>query len=267
MKMKTLSINGVTLACVDEGAGVPILFVHGFPLSHAMWREQIAAFRGSHRVIVPDLRGFGASGVTEGIVTMEQFADDLAALLDALGVNEPVVLCGLSMGGYVAFPFVRKYRERLRGLILCDTRSIPDTTEGAEGRRKLAAMLIEKGARVAIDAMLPKLFAAATRERSPQIIDEVKQTISNTSPQGMGAALLGMAERPDSTPLLPGIDLPTLVLVGAEDGISPPEEMRRIADSIPGATFVEIAGAGHMAPLENPEPANKAIASFLKSLS
>jgi pimeloyl-ACP methyl ester carboxylesterase len=231
-----------------------------------MWRSQIDAFRDTHRVIAPDLRGFGQSAVTEGTVTMEQFADDLAALLDALGVKEPVVLCGLSMGGYVAFQFFRKYRSRVRGLILCDTRAIPDTPEGAAGRRKLAATLVEKGSRAAFEAMQPKLFAAATPERRPTVVDEVRQMILNTSPQGMAAALRGMAERPDSTRLLPAIDVPTLVMVGDEDRISPPDEMRQIAAAIPSAWFVEVSDAGHMAPMENPAAVNAAMTQFLKTV-
>jgi pimeloyl-ACP methyl ester carboxylesterase len=264
--MKTLHVNGIALRTIDEGAGTPVLFVHGFPLSHSMWRAQIDLLRDKYRAIVPDLRGFGQSSVTAGTVTMEQFADDLAELLDTLGVKQPVVLCGLSMGGYIAFQFVKKYRSRLRGLVLCDTRSIPDSADGAAGRRKLAATLLEKGAQAALDAMQPKLFAAATPERMPAVVEEVRQMILATSPQGMSAALLGMAERPDSSPVLPTIDVPTLVLAGAEDRISPPDEMRQIAGAIPGARFVEIPQSGHLAPMENPAAVNAALQEFLTAV-
>jgi 3-oxoadipate enol-lactonase len=203
--MKNVAVNGVTLATHDEGTGSPILFVHGFPLSHSMWQPQIFAFAGDHRVIAPDLRGFGRSDVTEGTVTMEQHADDLADLLDELNVDEPVVLCGLSMGGYVAWQFQQKYRERLRGLILCDTRATADTPEGVENRKRLAKMVVENGSEAVASVMLPNLFSPKTGDRDPAVIDELRAIIVATSPQGIAAASLGMAERPDVTPLLPGI--------------------------------------------------------------
>ena len=163
--MKKVTVNGVTLAVHDEGTGPPILFVHGFPLSHSMWRHQLEAFAGDHRVIAPDLRGFGESDVTEGTVTMEQHADDLVALLDELNVKEPVVLCGLSMGGYIAWQFQQKYPERLRALILCDTRTIADPPDGVENRKRLAKMVVENGSAAVASAMLPNLFSPVTGDR------------------------------------------------------------------------------------------------------
>ena len=148
----------VELAVVERGTGMPLLLVHGFPLDHSMWNAQIEALGRQWRAIAPDLRGFGASQVTPGTGSMEQMADDLAALLDTLQVTEPVVLIGLSMGGYVAFQFLRRHAHRLRALVLCDTRAVPDTAEGAAGRHKLAAQVLEQGAAPVADAMLPKLF-------------------------------------------------------------------------------------------------------------
>jgi len=265
--MKKVTVNGITLAVHDEGNGPPILFVHGFPLSHSMWQPQIFTFAGDHRVIAPDLRGFGDSDVTEGTVTMEQHADDLAALLDELNVDEPVILCGLSMGGYIAWQFQQKFPERLRALILCDTRAIADTPEGVENRKRLANMVIENGSAAVALAMLPNLFSPATGERDQSVIDELRQTIAATSPQGIAAASLGMAERPDVTPLLPSIETPTLLIVGEDDGISTPEEMKTIADAIPNARLEVIPEAGHMSPLENPKSVNAAIREFLRSLT
>jgi len=264
--MKNVAVNGVTLATHDEGTGSPILFVHGFPLSHSMWQPQIFAFAGDHRVIAPDLRGFGRSDVTEGTVTMEQHADDLADLLDELNVDEPVVLCGLSMGGYVAWQFQQKYRERLRGLILCDTRATADTPEGVENRKRLARMVVENGSEAVASVMLPNLFSPKTGDRDPAVIDDLRATIVATSPQGMAAASLGMADRPDVTPLLPSITTPSLLIVGEDDGISPPAEMRGIAAAMPNARFVEITEAGHMSNLENPALVNQVIREFLQSL-
>lgn len=264
--MKKVTVNGITLAVHDEGNGPPILFVHGFPLSHSMWRPQIFTFAGDHRVIAPDLRGFGESDVTEGTVTMEQHADDLAALLDELNVDEPVVLGGLSMGGYIAWQFQQKYSERLRAIILCDTRAIADTLDGVENRKRLAKMVIENGSAAVASAMLPNLFSPATGDRNQTVIDELRQTIAATSPEGIAAASLGMAERPDVTSLLPSIETPTLLIVGEDDGISTPEEMKTIADAMPNARLEVISEAGHMSPLESPKLVNTAIREFLQSL-
>lgn len=265
--MKNVTVNGITLAVHDEGSGSPILFVHGFPLSHSMWRAQLEAFESDHRVIAPDLRGFGQSDVTDGTVTMEQHADDLVALLDELNVDEPVVFCGLSMGGYIAWQFQQKYPERLRALILCDTRAIADTPEGVENRKRLAKMVIENGSAAVASVMLPNLFSPATGDRNQSAIVELRQTIEATSPQGIAAASLGMAERPDVTSILPTIETPSLLVVGADDGISPPEEIRSIAAAMPNAAVFEVPNAGHMSPLENPVAVNLVIQQFLENLS
>ncbi|MGD9720615.1 MAG: alpha/beta fold hydrolase [Pirellulales bacterium] len=253
----------VELFVVERGSGMPIVLVHGFPLDHSMWDAQLDPLAEQWRVIAPDLRGFGNSSVTSGTVTMEQMADDLAALLDALDVREPVVLVGLSMGGYVAFQFWRKYAARLRALVLCDTRAIADTPEGAEGRHKLAQRVLTEGTVVAADAMLPKLFGPQTPARDPQAIPAVRQSILRNPPEGMAAALRGMAARPNVTAQLPQIALPTLVLVGQDDAISTVDEMRGIAQAIAGSEFVVIPRSGHMTPVENPAAFNEAIEQFL----
>jgi len=188
------------------------------------------------------------------------------ALLDELNVNEPIVLCGLSMGGYIAWQFQQQYSERLRALILCDTRAIADTPEGVENRKRLAKMVVENGSAAVASAMLPNLFSPVTSDRQQASIDELRETISATSPQGIAAASLGMAERPDATPLLPNIETPSLLIVGEDDGISTPKEMQTIADAMPNARLEVIPEAGHMSPLENPESVNTAIREFLQSL-
>lgn len=261
--MKRVSANGIEMNVFDEGDGLPILFVHGFPLDHQMWREQLAGLSNDFRLIAPDLRGFGQTTVTEGSVTMETHADDLAALLDALSVDEKIVLCGLSMGSYVAWQFQRKYGDRLRGLILCDTRAIADSPEAVENRRKLAATVLEHGTEPVAAAMMPNLFAEASTEKRREAIELTRQTLIANSPAGIAAASLGMAERPDVTADLPGIETPALLIVGEDDRISTVEEMRGIAEAMPNAEFVVIPEAGHMSPLENPEPANLAIREFV----
>jgi pimeloyl-ACP methyl ester carboxylesterase len=240
--------------------------MHGFPLDHTMWEAQIETLSGQWRVIAPDLRGFGQSGVTEGTVTMAQLADDVAALVDALEIREPIVLCGLSMGGYVALAFWKRHAARLRGLILCDTRAAPDSPEAASARRQTADRVLREGMQVLADSMLPRLVGPETHTSQPQIAERLRATILACDPRGAAAAALGMAERPDFTAELGGIRCPTLIVVGAADVISPREEMASMAERIPACRFVSIAGAGHMTPMECPAQLNAALAGFLADL-
>lgn len=265
--MPSLKINGIRLNLIDEGAGPPLVFLHGFPLDHSMWDGQRREFRSSHRVILPDLRGLGRSEVSPVPVTMDLFADDVAALLDNLGIAEPVILCGLSMGGCIAFAFVRRHAQRLRGLILCDCRAVADTAEMVANRRRLAEKVLSDGPTAAAEAMLPRLFGPTTNEKQPQVVDAVRNVILASSSRGIAAAQLSLADRPDSTPTLPEIKVPTLIVVGEHDVISPPAEMQGIAAAIPGATAVVIPGAGHMAPLEKPDDVNRAIREWMQSLA
>ena len=264
--MKRVFARELEFSVVDQGQGSPLLFVHGFPLSHALWNAQIPVFAGQHRVIVPDLRGFGSSVDTDGTVTMEDFADDLAAILDFLEVREPVVLCGLSMGGYIALQFVRKYQRRLRGLVLCDTRASADVPEVVENRLKIAKLVIESGAQPVAELMLPKALSSKTFADRLEVVEAVRSMMISSDPTGVAAASRGMAVRPDMTALLPSIDLPTLVVVGADDALTPVEEMRRMAQAIPRSQFKVVPEAGHLPPLENPVVFNAALAEFLEKL-
>lgn len=256
-------VRDVHLHVVERGSGPPLLLVHGFPLDHAMWAAQLEDLSRDARVIAPDLRGFGASDSGGDVVLMEDFADDLAALLDVLGIAEPVVFCGLSMGGYIAWQFVRRHRARLRGLVLCDTRAAADAPVAAEARRVNAERVLREGAGFLADAMLEKLVAAETRQRRPDLVAALRRTVLAASPQGLAAALRGMAARPDASPWLPQMELPALVVCGSEDALSSVEEMRGLANRLPQARFVEIAGAGHLSPLEQPPAVNAAVRSFL----
>lgn len=251
-----------------------LLLVHGFPLDHSMWEAQIEAFAKRYRVVAVDLRGFGQSSGIVGrgsvgrMVEMEQFADDLAALLDSLEIKEPIFLAGHSMGGYVAFQFALKWPRRLRGLILCDTKAMNDTPEMATARRGTAKRILYNGPAELVEAMMPRLFAASpvaksTLDQRPQLVDSLRGVMMGTDRRAIAAAALGMARRPDVRPLLHRIKCPTLVVVGSHDVISPVDEMREIADGIPGSQFVEIAGGGHMSSLEKPEEFNAAVLKFM----
>lgn len=264
--MKTLHVNDVELAVHDEGAGRPVVLVHGFPLDHSIWEGQIAELARHRRVIAPDLRGFGASETSPGTVTIEQFADDLDVMLGALGVNEPIVLAGLSMGGYVAFQFWEKYRAWLRGLVLCDTRSAADTPEAAAGRLEAADRVDREGPQVLADAMLPRMFAPETHQSRGDLVERLRRMILSGNALGLAAAGRGLAARPDYTSWLPHIDCPTLLVVGKQDAISTPAEMGAMAAAIPRARLVEIENAGHMAPLEKPAEVSAAVLDFLAAL-
>lgn len=269
--MKTATLTSTEMTYVDRGSGLPVLLVHGFPLDHTMWSAQIDALADGVRVIAPDLRGFGRTPLgqvdpSRGI-SMQQYADELAELLDALAIREPIVLAGFSMGGYVAWQFVRRHANRLRALVLSDTRAAADTEEAREGRMKMAQHVAEWGSARVAEMMGPKLLAPRTFETKPAVVQAVRRVVEQTSPAAIAAAQRGMAARPDSTDLLPKIGVPTLVIVGAHDAISTRSEMESIARAIPGAHLAVIPGAGHMAPMENPAGVNEALARFLESLS
>jgi pimeloyl-ACP methyl ester carboxylesterase len=255
-------INGITLHYHDQGAGIPVLLVHAFPMNHALWQPQLDTLIGEARLIAPDLRGFGASEVPNGPYTMETFADDLAALLDQLQI-ERVVLAGVSMGGYIAFAFWRRYASRVRALVLSDTRASADTDEARTARESNAQLAETQGARVIADMMLPNLLSATA---TSEVQNRVRDIIVGNQPYGIASALRGMALRPDSSDLLPAINVPTLLLVGSEDGLTSPDEMRSLEQRIAGSRLVEVPGAGHLPNFENPDAFNAALREFLRGL-
>jgi 3-oxoadipate enol-lactonase len=268
--MHQIAVPNGTIGVFAQGRGEPVLFVHGFPLAHEMWNSQTAAFAKNYRVIAPDLRGFGESKLTGATaataLTMETFADDLHVLLHAVFVDRPVVLCGLSMGGYIAWQFFQKYRDRIKALILCDTKASADSPEQAAGRKKLAQEVLTLGAHAAVDVMLPRLVSPKTAERQPGVVSDLRKMILRNSPVSIAATLRGLAERPDCTQLLPSIDVPTLIICGEEDQISTSAEMKAMAQAIPGSQFVEVPDSGHMSPMENPDVVNATIDRFLKAI-
>lgn len=261
--LRQIDVNGVRVRVSDEGFGPPILFVHGFPLNYTMWQAQIDEFSKTHRVIAPDLRGFGGTDGVLYSVSMEQFADDLADLLDALAVEEPVTFCGLSMGGYIAWQFAQRHPARLAKLIVCDSRAAADSPEAAANRLKMADIVLKEGPEPVAWAMMPKLFAQCTSEHCPTAIAAVRQMVMTSNPVAIAAAHRGMAVRPDVTAWLPTLRLPTLILCGEHDAISPAAEMKTIAEAIPNARFALIPNAGHMAPMEQPEAVNDALRRFV----
>lgn len=259
-----------TLAHEEWGSGDPVVLLHGFPFHRGQWRALASQLRGNARVIAPDLRGFGASAFTDVVAgrawTMEQHAEDVAELLDALAIRGPVTLFGFSMGGYVALAFLRRHGARLGALGLINTRAVADTPEAAAGRSSLAANALVEGPGPVIDAMLPRLVAPGTLAQRPEVVASVRALMEVAPREGIAASLRGMALRADSRSLLPRIAVPTLVVVGEHDAISSPTEMAGIARAIPHANFKQIPAAGHMTTHEAPTELARASLEFLRSL-
>jgi 3-oxoadipate enol-lactonase len=257
-------VRGIEIAydVAGEEGGEPVLMLHGFPFNRSMWRAQVEALGESCRVVVPDLRGHGESEVVEGAATMEESARDVASLLDELKV-ESVSVVGLSMGGYVALAFYRLFPERVRALVLADTRSQADTDEARRAREETARRALEEGMGPIADTMLPKLLAPATLEREPEVVARVREMILKTKPEGAAAALRGMAVRRDQTDLLAEMSVPVLVLVGGEDAITPPSDAEAMSRRIEGSRLEIIEGAGHVSNVERPGQFNRALLNFL----
>jgi pimeloyl-ACP methyl ester carboxylesterase len=232
-----------------------------------MWKEQVAGVGSIYRLIMPDLRGHGASPAPEGVYTMDEMADDVIELLDILGLDAPVVIGGLSMGGYVALSLVARYPSRVRGLMLMDTRAGADSPEAAQKREEMAQTVIAAGnAGPVVESMVPRLFAKTTLKERAERVAVLREVMEQTTPRGIAGALRGMACRPDRSSDLANIAVPTLVLVGEEDVITPPAEAQALADAIAGSRLEVVSNSGHMAPYENPAIANPVILRFLEGL-
>jgi 3-oxoadipate enol-lactonase len=264
--VQRIMVHGVNLAVEVRGEGPAILFVHGYPLDRTIWRDQIEALDGFRR-IAPDLRGMGASDAPDLGYSIPIYAADLAALLDTLSVDE-VILCGLSMGGYVALEFVRQWRHRVRGLILMDTRADADGPDVRRARDAAAAQARERGSGVIADSMLPKVLAQATLTRKPEVAERVRTLMASTPVSGIVGALTAMRDRAGSEELLPSLaDLPTLVAVGETDVLTPPDQARELSNAIPNSRFAIIAGAGHLPPVEQPGATTELLRDFIRTLT
>ena len=259
-----VTVNGVSLALEDQGEGPPILFIHGYPLDKSLWQDQVKNLSPWRR-IAPDLRGLGDSDAPDLGYSMATYAADLAALLDALGVGQ-VVLCGLSMGGYVAFELLRSHRERVLGLVLISTRAEADSAEGRKARDQAAGVARERGAGAIAESMLPKMLSPGSQQ-DPDLVSRLRNTMARAPVPGIVGALTAMRERPDSTGLLGSLSgLPTLVIAGESDQLIPLADVTRMHDAIPGSVLKVIPGAGHVSPLEQPAAVTAALREFLVSL-
>jgi pimeloyl-ACP methyl ester carboxylesterase len=262
--MKRASIRGIEMAYDDVGSGPAVVLLHGYPFNRSMWREQVEALGDAYRVLTPDLRGLGETTVANE-ATIDEMAQDVASLLDQLGI-ERTVLGGLSMGGYVALSFYRRYPLRVRGLVLADTRPQADTDEARRNRREQAQTILREGMQSIADGFLTKVLAPETLTEQPDVVARVREMITSTDRQGAVAALQAMAARTDQTDLLPRILAPALILVGSEDKLTPPTDAELMHREIRGARLEIIEGAAHVSNIERPAEFNRALADFLQSL-
>ncbi len=265
--MNHLDLSTTKLAYVDSleeyaspKSDVTLLLVHGFPLSHKMWLPVVEQLQGECRMIVPDLRGYGESLPSQQPASLADYADDLADLTESISLSGPLVYVGFSMGGYIAWEFLKRTPGKLAGLALVDTRAGNDTEAARQTRHKMADKIGEWGTSRVAEIMRPNLFSEGTEEA---IVEETVKVIKATDPATIAASQRAMAARPDSTSLLSKITIPTQVIVGEADAISTAEEMQSIAEAIPGAEFSSIPNVGHMTPVENPSAVSEALLALV----
>lgn len=259
-------VHNISLWYDDVGPtdATPLLCIHGFPHDHRLWSPQRDALANTYRIITPDLRGFGASG-TSGPYSMDQFADDVAALLTELGITRAVI-CGLSMGGYIALALWRRHAHRIRGLILADTKASPDDDVTRTKRQHMIELALNAGAAAVADEQVTGMVGASTRLEHPELVGHVRDMLAAAPVEGIIGALEAMMVRPDSTPLLSTINVPTLCIVGDQDVIAPVKEMRAMCAAIPHGQLRVIDDAGHVSNVEQPDAFNDAIAQFIARL-
>ena len=245
-----------------EGPEDPVVLLHAFPLNRKMWAPQVEDLAGTRRIITPDYPGFGSSPRPYAQPDVRYYAEQVQELLDRLAL-ESVVLGGLSMGGYVAFACLTLFPERISALVLANTRPDPDSEDVKEMRRETARRVAEEGVEVLPKLQMERLLAPGTLENEEDVVETVRTMILESSPDGVVAALGAMRERPDSTNLLSKINVPTLVLGGAEDALSTPEVMGEMAGKIPNSRHLTLEGAGHLSNLEAPKEFNAALKDFL----
>ncbi|MGQ0568751.1 MAG: alpha/beta fold hydrolase [Armatimonadota bacterium] len=257
-----VEVSGIRLGYEIDGQGPALVLLHAFPLNRAMWRPQVAALRDRFTIITPDFRGFGESDIPSGALTMDDYAQDVLRLLDALGQTR-VMLGGCSIGGYVAFRVLARAADRISAVLIADSRAEPDTEEGRQRRHAAIKRIEADGPSVFLEEFASLLVGPTTKAQRPGVIAAVRQIIGSPDPRSLIAALSALATRPDSRPLLPSITAPTLVVVGEEDTVTPPASSEEMVGALPHARMITIPGAGHLANLEAPEAFNRATREFL----
>ncbi len=259
----SLPARGLTIAYDESGRGLPLVLVHAFPQDRGMWQPQLAGLSDSARVIAPDLPGFGESSPAP--FTIDSAADIVAEFITTLGIAKAVV-AGLSMGGYIAMALARRQAQKLAGLILADTRADPDDATARGNRDKAIALTREKGVAALFETMLPKVLSDLTRSTKPEVVAQVKSIAERQSVEGVTAALAALRDRPDANPALAEIKVPTLVIVGEFDAVTPPLAAANMSVQIPGSKLIHIPDAGHLSNVENPAAFTDAVRKFVKEV-
>jgi len=250
-----------------RGTGQPLVLLHPFPMDHRLWENQVVYFSSKYQVITPDLRGFGNSdGFGGEPPSIEKMADDLAALLDALQITEPIVLCGLSIGGYVALRFAQKYFSRLRALVICDSRAEADTDETKAGRDRMIKFASESTSAEIVEKVIAGLLGKTSLRTRPEIVERVREIGASQSRQAILDALVSLRNRPDATGWLADITIPTLLAFGEEDALAPSHVIQTLRAGLPNSTLVKLPKAGHFSALEQPELFNQALDDFLQKV-
>ncbi len=261
------SVNGHPFGYDEQGDGDALVFLHGFPHDRSLWTAQRRALASRVRVIVPDLRGFGES-TTRGPYSMDQYADDVVALLDVLGIEQAIV-CGLSMGGYVAMALWRRHAARVRALVLCDTKAPADTDAGRTARDEAIDLVRADGVAALADRQLAKMVGDTTHSQRPDVVASMRAMMSRQSPDGVIGALTALRDRPDSRETLASITVPTLILVGSEDVLTPLTEAQAMLERLPAQAdgrLEVITDAGHATCVERPAAVTFALHEFLATL-
>lgn len=264
----TATINGVPIHYVDTGSPseMPVIFVHGFPFSHEMWKGQLEVVSKVHRALAYDIRGHGQSFVGDGQYTIEGHVEDLIGLLDHLAISRTVIV-GLSMGGYITLRALERNPERFLAAVLCDTRSEADTNEGKIKRAQSMKSVKENGSEAFADEFVKAIFAPETFGTNPDAVAMIQTVIARTPPLSIAGTLLALASRTDTTPGLPDIHIPALILVGEFDSITPLSSARVLHQAIPGSDLHVIPSAAHMSNIENPDVFNEQLLIFLRKVS
>jgi len=245
------------------GKGPNVVLLHPFPSSHQFWSPLQEKLSAHHRLIMPDLRGMGQSGCGDGPATMQKHAEDLARLCDELKVGKAVFI-GCSIGGYILFEFWRRFRERVSGLVLANTKASADNAEAKAGRLQVAEQILQQGPEQYIDGMMEKLLGESTRRNRPDLVDAARRTMACSTAPGLAAVQRGMAERPDSLPTLGKINVPVLILGGAEDVLIPRGELEKMRAGIKNSTLQIVAKAGHCAAFERPAEVGIMLKQFIE---
>jgi pimeloyl-ACP methyl ester carboxylesterase len=259
MSEKTTDLSVFTNGSKDNP---PIVFIHGFPFDHYMWDAQVERFSDSYYCITYDVRGLGSSAAGSGQFTMESFVDDLENIIDNLNLDKPI-LCGLSMGGYISLRAVERMEEKLGALILCDTKSLADTNGGKVNRARGIKQINDEGGEKFVEQFISNCFADKFKQTKKTEYELIVNRAKTYDATGLKGCLLAMAGRTDTTPYLPKISIPVLVICGEEDNLTPPEVMESMSDKISNSRFVTIDGAGHLSPVEAPREVNNEIEKFL----